>query len=244
MSVHHFIVRNRLSTKSRQWKKNSPVVNIVDYVERTENKNPGRRKARNYVNWRRFWSGVSFVLSWMRSTRVLLRISRFRRSMTLLVWISSQYLDGKSIYVICPNGRMYTAIGTTHRKSKSGFTSEVTLYGCTECRNCPLKAEWMKSKNGRTIRRSKVPKKTVRAIQRTKHFWTGYPAPRQSFNPVRRHIGRTQRGLGIQEISAQRQKERLYRNPDLCVCVQYPELYAKEGNQRRSVILHSMKEAS
>ena len=35
----------------------------------------------------------------MRSTRVLLRISRFRRSMTLLVWISSQYLDGKSIYV-------------------------------------------------------------------------------------------------------------------------------------------------
>lgn len=49
--------------------------------------------------------------------------------------------DEETDSFICPNGRMYTAIGTTHRKSKSGFTSEVTLYGCTECRNCPLKAE-------------------------------------------------------------------------------------------------------
>lgn len=49
--------------------------------------------------------------------------------------------DEETDSFICPNGRMHTAIGTTHRKSKSGFTSEVTLYGCTECRNCPLKAE-------------------------------------------------------------------------------------------------------
>lgn len=64
--------------------------------------------------------------------------------------------DEETDSFICPNGNTLTAIGTAHRKSKSGFLSEVTLYRCTECRNCPLKAECTKSKNGRTIQRSKV----------------------------------------------------------------------------------------
>ena len=36
--------------------------------------------------------------------------------------------DEETDSFICPNGRTHTAIGTAHRKSKSGFTSEVTLH--------------------------------------------------------------------------------------------------------------------
>lgn len=102
----------------------------------------------------------------------------------------------------------------------------------------------MKSKNGRTIRRSKVPQKQR---EQSKERITSKLGIRLRVNRSIQSegtLGVLKEDWGIQEISAQRQKERLYRNPDLCVCVQYPELYAKEGNQRRGVILHSMKEAS
>lgn len=83
-------------------------------------------------------------------------ISKTRKYQRNYYKAENMHYDDETDSFACPNGNTLTAIGTAHRKSKSGFISEVTIYGCAECSNCPLKAECTKSRSGRTIRRSKV----------------------------------------------------------------------------------------
>ena len=56
----------------------------------------------------------------------------------------------------CPAGNQLRFTGCKNVKSKSGFTSEVSVYHCIACADCPLRKQCTKSKNGRTIQRSKA----------------------------------------------------------------------------------------
>lgn len=55
----------------------------------------------------------------------------------------------------CRNDKKLKAVYTGERKSKSGFTSEVTYYECEDCSGCPFKKECTKSKGNRKMQVSK-----------------------------------------------------------------------------------------
>ena len=57
---------------------------------------------------------------------------------------------------LCPENQILKPKETRRNKSKSGYISEKTIYGCNECENCPHKAVCTQSQNGRRIQRAKT----------------------------------------------------------------------------------------
>ena len=55
----------------------------------------------------------------------------------------------------CQNGKKLKAVYAGERKSKSGYTSEVTYYECESCDGCPFKKKCTKSKGNRKLQVSK-----------------------------------------------------------------------------------------
>ena len=56
---------------------------------------------------------------------------------------------------ICPNGNLFIYSHTYNRKSRSGFISEISVYECHGCNECPLKLNCTRAKNNRTLHVSK-----------------------------------------------------------------------------------------
>ena len=50
---------------------------------------------------------------------------------------------------ICKKGKELRITGTRTMKRRSGYTSEVSIYECTDCRDCPLKKKCIKGNNSR-----------------------------------------------------------------------------------------------
>ncbi len=63
--------------------------------------------------------------------------------------------DAQTDSFTCPAGKRLTCTGTRHSKSKSGYESEISVYSCSDCWECPLKHHCTKSKTSRKIYRSK-----------------------------------------------------------------------------------------
>jgi transposase len=55
----------------------------------------------------------------------------------------------------CANNKKLVAVGTERRVSKSGYESEVTVYGCEECSGCGLRERCTASKKNRRMEVSK-----------------------------------------------------------------------------------------
>jgi transposase len=55
----------------------------------------------------------------------------------------------------CGNGKKLRVVGTESRVSKSGYESEVTVYGCQECEGCPVRERCTTSKKNRQMEVSK-----------------------------------------------------------------------------------------
>ena len=64
------------------------------------------------------------------------------------------YDSGNDTYT-CPNGNTFSPIYITKRHSKSGFESEVTVYECYGCNECPSKSDCTRAKGNRKITVSK-----------------------------------------------------------------------------------------
>lgn len=64
--------------------------------------------------------------------------------------------DDASDSFTCPNGKQLTLSSKKHSKSKSGFISEVSVYRCLACADCPMRKLCTKSASGRTIQRSEA----------------------------------------------------------------------------------------
>ncbi|HEX3046882.1 MAG TPA: IS1182 family transposase [Bacillota bacterium] len=56
----------------------------------------------------------------------------------------------------CHNGKQLKSIGITHKTSATGYCSEVTIYECEDCLDCPCKARCTKSKGNRKMQVSKT----------------------------------------------------------------------------------------
>jgi len=57
---------------------------------------------------------------------------------------------------ICNQGRNLKKVGMSKRKSKSGYTAEITTYECESCENCSVKTKCTKAKGNRRMDTSKV----------------------------------------------------------------------------------------
>jgi transposase len=55
----------------------------------------------------------------------------------------------------CRNGKRLKPVGTTHRKSATGYCSDITIYECEDCLGCPFKAKCTKAKGNRQMQVSK-----------------------------------------------------------------------------------------
>ena len=55
----------------------------------------------------------------------------------------------------CPNGSLFSPVGTKIRKSTNGFEAEVTVYECNGCATCPQKKDCTKAEHNRQITVSK-----------------------------------------------------------------------------------------
>jgi transposase len=64
------------------------------------------------------------------------------------------YDEEKEEYT-CRNGKKIKPVATTHRKSKSGYKSFVTIYECEDCSNCTYKAGCTKTQGNRQFKVSK-----------------------------------------------------------------------------------------
>jgi transposase len=55
----------------------------------------------------------------------------------------------------CANGKQLRVVGTSKRKSKTGYESEVAVYECESCEDCPHKEKCTKAKGNRKMEVSK-----------------------------------------------------------------------------------------
>lgn len=58
-------------------------------------------------------------------------------------------------FYICAAGRKLSSIGTTSKKSKSGFKSIITIYECEDCSECEYKNKCTKAKGNKQLHISK-----------------------------------------------------------------------------------------
>ncbi|GBG57488.1 transposase [Sporomusaceae bacterium FL31] len=56
----------------------------------------------------------------------------------------------------CHNEKQLKPAGITHRTSKTGYRSEITLYECEDCGDCPYKTRCTKAKGNRRMQVSKT----------------------------------------------------------------------------------------
>ena len=80
------------------------------------------------------------------------KTKKFKSNMALR---ENMAYDPEADEYICQNGKKLKAVYTGERKSKSGFSSEVTYYECEDCSGCPYKKKCTKSKGNRKMQVSK-----------------------------------------------------------------------------------------
>lgn len=56
----------------------------------------------------------------------------------------------------CNNGKQLKPVGVTHRKSATGYRSEISIYECEDCSNCPCKEKCTKAQGNRRMQVSKT----------------------------------------------------------------------------------------
>ncbi|AFM39258.1 transposase [Desulfosporosinus acidiphilus SJ4] len=56
----------------------------------------------------------------------------------------------------CHNGKQLKPVGITHRTSATGYQSEITVYECEDCSDCPCKSRCTKAKGNRRMQVSKT----------------------------------------------------------------------------------------
>jgi len=82
--------------------------------------------------------------------------------------------DAESDFYICHNDKKLISTSIIHRKSASGYKSEVTVYECENCDNCAHKVKCTKAKGNRKMQVSKtfVEKREISYKNITTEFGT------------------------------------------------------------------------
>lgn len=68
----------------------------------------------------------------------------------------NMFYDPEKDEYTCHNAKQLKHVGITHRKSASGYCSEISIYECEDCSNCPYKEKCTKVQGNRRMQVSKV----------------------------------------------------------------------------------------
>lgn len=77
-------------------------------------------------------------------------ISKTRKYKNDIGRIENMEYDAETDSYICKNAKKLTADHVTHSKSRTGYTSEKTVYKCEDCTGCPYKTDCIKGNNCKT----------------------------------------------------------------------------------------------
>jgi len=77
-------------------------------------------------------------------------ISKTKKYKTDISRIENMDYDAERDVYICSQGRELSLTEAVERKSKSGYVSEKSIYRCSDCSNCPNKANCIKGNNCKT----------------------------------------------------------------------------------------------
>ncbi|HWR44576.1 IS1182 family transposase [Sporomusa sp.] len=80
------------------------------------------------------------------------KTSKYRKDFRLL---ENMDYDAEKDEYTCHNGKKLRSVGMTKRKSKSGYCSDITIYECEDCSQCPHKSACTKAVGNRRIHVSK-----------------------------------------------------------------------------------------
>ena len=64
--------------------------------------------------------------------------------------------DSEKDEYTCYNGKLLKPVGTTHRTSATGYRSEISIYECEDCSNCPCRDKCTKAQGNRRMQVSKT----------------------------------------------------------------------------------------
>lgn len=64
--------------------------------------------------------------------------------------------DAEKDEYTCHNGKKLKPIGISHRTSATGYRSEISVYECEDCSNCPCKEKCTKAQGNRRMQVSKT----------------------------------------------------------------------------------------
>ena len=78
--------------------------------------------------------------------------------------IENMEYDAETDAYICKNNKKLTVDSIRHRKSKTGYVSEKTIYKCEDCNDCPYKNRCIKGNNWKTPLEERT--KTLEAAKR------------------------------------------------------------------------------
>ena len=67
----------------------------------------------------------------------------------------NMFYDSEKDEYTCHHGKQLKPVGIAHRTSSTGYRSEITIYECEDCRDCPYKAQCTKAQGNRKMQVSK-----------------------------------------------------------------------------------------
>lgn len=114
---------------------------------------------------------------------------------------------------LCNQGRKLKNIGTSARTSKSGYKSELTVYECESCQDCPVKSKCTKAKENRKVEASKkflklrerswknimTPKGILLRMNRSIQVEGAFGVMKEDYG-FRRFLTRGKRNVGIEYL--------------------------------------------
>lgn len=143
----------------------------------------------------------------------------------------------------CYNGKQLKPVGVINRTSATGYRSEITLYECEDCRDCPYKTQCTKAKGNRKMQ---VSKKFIEKRQKSYENITSEVGIKLRVNrsiQVEGAFGVLKNDYNFKRFLTRGKNS--VRNEFILLCFAYDinKLHAKIQNERVGKLLHELKTA-
>ena len=106
--------------------------------------------------------------------------------------------DAQKDEYTCAQGKTLTAVSTRRRKSETGYVQEVTVYECSDCKDCPVKEKCIRQK-----KTDKTPlEERVKRLNVSKYFTAQREAMEQKISTEEGILLRVNRSIQAEGVFA------------------------------------------
>jgi transposase len=138
----------------------SDQLTLIPFLERMDNNFPDK-KHENIVADAGYESEQNYAYLESTTRNCYIKPANYEKSKTRnyrndMSLRENMLYDEEADAYTCQNGKKLTVVGHTTRKSKSGYCSEITVYECECCEECPHKSKCTKARGNRRMQISKA----------------------------------------------------------------------------------------